>query len=106
MPTIQLKDSHCVSHNHSERMVALATKWLREYFSDRMARRPGDLEDDLAGQWSLDLAPWRSTPFYPALAVLVDAGEIVFETDDTGDVWYAVPGSLPSQANTDHHTQP
>lgn len=80
-------------------MVALATNWLREYFSDKIARRPGDLEDDFAGKWSFDQGPWRNTPFYPALAVLVDAGEIVYEVADDGDVWYAVPGALPSQAN-------
>lgn len=96
MPTIQLKDGHCATHNHSDRMVALATKWLREYFSDSQARRPGDLEDDFAGQWSINQGPWRATPFYPALALLIDGGEIVFECDEEGTVWYAVPGALPS----------
>jgi hypothetical protein len=77
-------------------MVSLATKWLREYFSDKQARRPGDLEDDFAGQWSFNQRAWRATPFYPALALLVDHGEVVFEVDSEGIVWYAMQGALPS----------
>lgn len=99
MESIPLKDGSTASHNHSPRMVELATKWLREYFSDGDARRPGDLEDDFTGQWSVFQGPWRNCPFYPALAILVDAGEIVFEKDDEDCVWYAIPGHLPSQAN-------
>lgn len=78
-------------------MVKLATKWLLEYFSDGIARRPGDLEDDFAGSWSLALGPWKSTPFFPALAQLVHDGKIVFGTDKTADVWYAIPGKLPKK---------
>lgn len=98
MTILQLKDGTC-SHNHSERMVALAKKWLLEYFSDGVARRPGEMEDDFAGQWSMTLGPWRHTPFFPALALLIDEGEMTFERDDAGYLWYAIPGHLPSLAN-------
>jgi hypothetical protein len=88
MKTIQLKGGEC-SHNHSDRMVRLARKWLLEYFSDGISRQPGDLEDDFAGQWSMSLQPWRHTPFFPALALLVDEGCIVFENKDDG-YWYSL----------------
>lgn len=97
MNTLHLKDGTCF-HNHSERMVNLAKKWLLEYFSDGVARRPGDMEDDLAGQCSLTLLPWRHTPFFPALALLIDEGAMTYERDDAGIVWYAIPGNLPSLA--------
>jgi hypothetical protein len=89
---------------HSERMVELAVKWLEEYFSDGVPRRPGDLEDDFCGQWSINLNPWMQTPFYPALAVLAHEGKIIYGLDDKsppeslqyGDFWYAIPGKLPA----------
>lgn len=96
MKTLTLKEGNA-THNHSDRMVALATKWLAEYFADGVARRPGDLEDDFAGRWSVSLGPWTKTPFYPALALLVDRGEVVYERDKEQNVWYAIPGCLPSQ---------
>lgn len=99
--TSMLKDSSITTHDHSLRMVELATKWLREYFSDGVARRPGDLEDNFTGQWSITLEFWCASPFYLALTLLVKAGEIVFETDDKGCVWYALPGHLPSSANVE-----
>lgn len=98
MTTLQLKDGPC-SHNHSERMVSLAKKWLLEYFGDGVARKPGEIEDDLAGQWSLTLVPWRHTPFFPAMALLIDEGAMTYERDGDGAVWYALPGHLPSLAN-------
>lgn len=100
MNILQLKDGTC-SHNHSERMVNLAKKWLLEYFGDGIARRPGDMEDDFTGQWSMALGPWRHTPFFPALALLIDEGAMTFEQDDAGDFWYAIPGHLPSLANAE-----
>jgi hypothetical protein len=81
--------------HHPAWLVKLATKWLGEYFDDGKPRRPGDLEDDFCGQWSIDLGPWRSTPFYPALANLVHQGRVVFGVDGEGTYWYAIPGKLP-----------
>lgn len=94
-PVPEKGDPLDVTHGHSERMVKLATEWLYEYFSDGKARRPGDLEDDFTGEWSLWLGVWRKTPFYPALAVLVRDGRIVFGTAKNRDIWYALPGKLP-----------
>ncbi len=102
MTTEQLKDG-AVTYQQSERMVALAEKWLLEYFSDGVPRRPGELEDDFAGEPStLEMLEqlqgrWRNTPFFPALARLVDKGSIAHEQAENGDVWYAIPGALPSQ---------
>ena len=84
-----------VTHGHSERMVGLSTKWLEEYFSDGLARKPGDMEDDFVGMWSFGLEHWRCTPFFPALAVLVRDGKVVFGQDAEDNLWYAVPGKLP-----------
>lgn len=95
MKTIKTGTEQC-THNYSDAMVALAMLELREYFADNKPRRPGDLEDDFTGQWSFSGEHWRDTPFFPALAVLVNAGEIVFETDNEGIVWYSTPGFLPS----------
>ena len=98
MNTLQFKDGTC-SHNHSERMVNLAKKWLLEYFGDGVARMPSEMEDDLAGQWSMNFVPWRNTPFFPALALLIDEGLMAYEKDDEDNFWYAIPGCLPSQTN-------
>lgn len=82
-------------------MVNLAEKWLLEYFSDNIPRRSGELEDDFAGEPSLydqitsPLGRWFSTPFFPALARLVDKGLIVYKKDDNNHIWYASPGYLP-----------
>ena len=81
--------------NHPEWLVALATKWLAEYFSDGKPRRPGDLEDDFTGRWSINQGPWRATPFYPALARLVHDGKVLFGQTPDDDCWYAIPGKLP-----------
>jgi hypothetical protein len=94
-------------------MVELATKWLYEYFSDGLPRKPGDLEDDFAGQWSIGLEAWHTTPFFPALANLVADGRIIYGRDDKsppdsleyGDVWYALPGKLPAVC-TEQHDEP
>lgn len=102
MKTEQLKDG-AVTYQQSERMVMLAEKWLLEYFGDRVPRRPGELEDDFAGEPGIGemlmqiQGRWRNTPFFPALARLIDKGSIVYEQADDGDVWYAIPGALPSQ---------
>lgn len=102
MKTEKLKDGE-VTYQQSERMVSLAEKWLLEYFSDGVPHGPGELEDDFAGEPTLvemmvELqGRWRNTPFYPALARLVDSGKIVYEQDADGDVCYAIPGALPSQ---------
>lgn len=86
-----------MSDNNKPRMQTLAEKWLEEYFSDGVARRPGDMEDDFTGQWSLALENWRTTPFFKALGTLVDEGKIHFGRDEKGVVWYATPGNLPCQ---------
>ena len=102
MKTEQLKDG-AVTYQQSERMVALAEKWLLEYFDDGVPRRPGELEDDFAGEPGIGemlmklQGRWRDTPFFPALSRLIDKGSIVYEQADDGDVWYALPGSLPSE---------
>lgn len=86
-----------MSDNNKPRMQKLAEKWLEEYFSDGVARRPGDMEDDFTGQWSLTLENWRTTPFFKALGCLIDGGKIHFGRDENGVVWYATPGNLPCQ---------
>ena len=98
--TIKLDNGEATT-SHSPRMVNLATKWLEEYFSDGKARTPGDLEDDFTGRWSLLQEPWRDTPFYPALAVLVKGGKVVYGTDADGSYWYAKKGHLPSEVTED-----
>ncbi len=93
MTTLKLRDGP-VTHYHSQQMVDLCEKWLLEYFSDRQPRKPGDLEDDFCGEPSvmemfIDLqGRWRATPFYPALALLIDKGLIVYWQDEDDTVWY------------------
>lgn len=105
MKTEKFKDG-AVTYQQSERMVSLAEKWLFEYFEDGVSRRPGDLEDDFSGEPSTHEmlmklhGRWRDTPFFPALARLIDKGKIVWEQASDGIVWYAIPGALPSQRST------
>lgn len=95
MTTQQLKGGS-VTYQQSERMVSLAEKWLLEYFSDGVPRRPGDLEDDFAGEPSIAemltklQGRWRDTPFFPALGRLVSDKKVVYETDKDGVVWYKI----------------
>lgn len=90
-------------------MVELAKKWLLEYFADGSAKRPGDLEDDFCGEPGIGemlvsmQGRWRESPFYPALGHLVNDGKIVFEVANDGDVFYALPGRLPSEVNGQAH---
>lgn len=92
LTTIKLKDGEVCHHNHSDRMVQLSKKYLMEYFSDGDIKKPGNLEDDFTGQWSIQLTPWKLCPFYPALALLVDEGHIIWDRDETGDIRYALKG--------------
>ena len=104
MKTETMRDG-TVTYQQSEQMVSLAERWLLEYFEEFGPRRPGEMEDDFAGEPSLPEVlcnsgcRWRSTPFFPALARLIDKGFLVFERDVEGDVWYGVPGSLPPGKN-------
>ena len=98
MKTIKLNDGTFCRHNHSDRMVKLAYKYLTEYFSDNCARRPGDFEDDFCGKWSFDQGPWRASPFYPALALLVSEGSVMYRVDEgTGDFWYGTEKAIKDQ---------
>ena len=94
MKTERFKDGN-VTHPHSDVMVALAENWLIEYFTTLGARRPGDMEDDFCGTPTMGemmvnaQGRWRQSPFYPALARLVDKGAVRFWKDDDDDFWYA-----------------
>ena len=84
-----------VTHQHSDAMVALAEKWLVEYLTFFGTQRPGDMEDNFCGEPSMGelmsnpQGRWRQSPFYPALARLVDRGEVRYWSDAVGDVQYA-----------------
>lgn len=81
MKTERFKDGN-VTHSHSDAMVALAEKWLLEYLTAFGPKMPGDMEDDLCGEVGLGemlanpQGRWRKTPFYPALARLVEKGAV------------------------------
>ena len=75
-------------------MVELAAKCLLSYFETFGSRNPGDLEDDFCGEpetfeiMSNLQGRWRKSPFYPALAHLVDRGMVQYWRDSSGYVWY------------------
>lgn len=95
MTVIQLKNGETCTHNHSERMVTLAKKWLLDYFSDGVARRSHDMERDLVGRMSFYLERLGATAFIPAIALLIDEGALVYGREGRGYFWYALPGNLP-----------
>jgi hypothetical protein len=88
-----------ITYSQDERLVSLAEKWLLEYFSDGIERSPTILEEDFTGQDSVGSLlhvqyygkmPWYGTPFFPALARLVDRGEIIHRLDEDGNNWYKI----------------
>ena len=102
MPTEKFKDG-AVTYEQSKAMVTLAEKWLLEYLVKFGSQRPGDMEDDFCGEPGLgemlrnSQGRWRSSPFYPALARLVDKGGVVWAKDAKGDIWYtAAPTAAPA----------
>lgn len=61
--------------------------------------RPGDLEDALCGEQKLlrvafglsdILEAWRDSPFFPALAHLINDGEVSYKVEKDGEVWYSL----------------
>jgi hypothetical protein len=102
MTTEHLKDGP-VTYSQTDAMVTLAEKWLHEYFAAFGPKRPGDLEDDFCGEpGMLEMMDslqgrWRNSPFYPALARLIDKGVVRWWQADDGDIWYALTGPLPLQ---------
>lgn len=84
-----------VTHPYSDQMVLLAMEELRTHFVNSGEQRPGDLEDALAGGMKdLGLGAWRSTPYFPALARMVDAGTVSYREDENGVIWYRLTASL------------
>ena len=74
-------------------------------FIGNRAVRPGDLEDFLCGSPTLldmllggFLHAWFNSPYYPALTLLVEDGEIVYEIDENDCVWYARPLCLNNKS--------
>lgn len=96
MTTIEHMKEGRVTHSHTEAMVTLAEKWLLEYFAAAGPRQPGELEDDFCGEPPLlemlmnTQGRWRSSPFYPALARLVDKGKLRWWKDGDGIIWYSL----------------
>lgn len=92
--TEHLKDGP-VTYWHSDAMVTLAEKWLFEYLCAFGPKRPGDMEDDFCGEpgilemMSNLQGRWRSSPFFPALARLVDKGLVHYSADVDGIFWYS-----------------
>jgi hypothetical protein len=91
MTTEHLKDGP-VTYSQTDVMVSLAEKWLHEYFAAFGPKRPGDLEDDFCGEpgmLEMTYIPqgrWRDSPFYPALARLIDKGVVRSGILDSSDL--------------------
>ena len=102
MKTEKFKDGP-VTYAQSKAMVTLAEKWLLEYLVEFGPKRPGDMEDDFCGEPGLGemlrgiQGRWRASPFYPALARLVDKGQVGWARNAEGVVWYA---AAPTEAST------
>lgn len=85
-----------VTYSQSSDLVTLTEKWLIYYFGAFGAKRMGELEDDLCGEPGVaeimenPLGRWRSSPFYPALARLVDKNIVHFRKDAEDDIWYGL----------------
>lgn len=63
------------------RLHKLCVAFLRGYFADGKWRTPSNLEDDIVGGVDASLlwfgrTRWGKTPFLPALAEMVEKGEI------------------------------
>lgn len=94
-----LKDGD-VTHFSSEAMINLAEQMIVQLISESGPKRPGDLEDCLCGgqnlaSWLSPLENWRNSPFYPALARLVDSDKVKYWIDNDGIVWYGLTEKPP-----------
>jgi len=65
------------------------------------------MEDDFCGQpgmfemMSNIQGRWRKSPFYPALAHLVDTGMVHYWQDNEKDIWYVIKPSPNQSLETD-----
>lgn len=95
MRTEKLKDGS-VTHCHSDTIVDAAEVDLLDYLATHGEQRPGELEDRFCGRPTSSeilrdmLGRWRGSPYYPALARLVDRGVVSYRRDETGDIWYGI----------------
>lgn len=94
MTTLELEDGECTH------IAALPASTASGLLLKNGPLRTGDLEDILCGEQNLFrvllgneelLDAWRNSPFFPALALLVDAGEVAWRRDpETEYVWYSL----------------
>ena len=97
-----------VTYFQSDALITLAEKWLLEYLMSFGPKRPGDMEDDFCGKpgilemMSNMQGRWRASPFYQALARLIDKGKVCWWKDEDDTVWYKPTGPLPMAELMEH----
>ena len=78
-----------------ERLVSPAKEFLKIYFSDGKERMPSDFDEDIMGGMDISFMfgnpKWNDTPFFLALAELVEEGVVKFKKLEDGRYVYWMP---------------
>jgi len=76
-----------------DRLIEPAKQFLISYFSDGEKKQPSDLDEDIIGglDFSLYGPHWNKTPFFKALAELVEEKTILFEEIDNEYYYWLNP---------------